>query len=73
MDAVATPFVQGRLWNTELSVVVETECAHCSKKIHLEMDKDLNCKARETDADPIGFLPIVNFKKLKEPSIIDVF
>lgn len=54
-------------------MLVETECAHCQKPLHLEMDHELNIRVREEGATPMVFMPIVDFSKLEAPSIIDDF
>ena len=73
MDAIATPFVQGQLLNKRLTFAIETECAHCTRPIHIEMDSDLNYSVAEKDADPLLLAPMVDFGKLQDPSIIDAF
>jgi hypothetical protein len=65
--------VQGQLRQEKLSFLIETECAHCGKPIHIQIDSDLNYKVREVDASPLVFVPNVNFTTLKDPSIIDGF
>jgi hypothetical protein len=65
--------VQGQLRREKLSFLIETECAHCGKPIHIEMDSDLNYKVLEPDVDPLIFAPNVDFSRLKVPSIIDGF
>lgn len=67
------PFVQGRLRRESLSVAVGTECAHCAQSIHFEIDSELKYRVEEKEADPLVFVPTVNFRELTEPSIIDVF
>jgi len=67
------PFVQGQLRGEPLEVVVRTECAHCSQPMHLEIDSELNYRVREQGADPMVFVPDVDFRKLAEPSITDAF
>jgi hypothetical protein len=66
------PFVQGHLRNEPLSITVETECAHCSEPIQLRIDSELDCRVRG-DADPLAFVPMVDFARLEDPSIIDGF
>ena len=56
-----------------MSVVIETECAHCSEPMHIELDSELVYKVREEGADPVVFIPKVDFKALEDPSIIDSF
>ena len=65
--------MQGQLRHEKLSFLIETECAHCGKPIHIEIDSDLNYSVLETDADPLVFVPSVDFSRLKDPSIIDGF
>ncbi|MCP4579797.1 MAG: hypothetical protein GY846_26295 [Deltaproteobacteria bacterium] len=65
--------MQGRLRKESLSVVVKTECAHCSQPLTLEIDSELNCKVGEGGVDPLVFVPNVNIKALEDPSIIEAF
>ena len=67
------PFVQGRLRREPLSFSVRTECAHCAQPMHFEIDSELTYRVEEKEADPLVFVPTVNFGKLTEPSIVDVF
>jgi hypothetical protein len=67
------PFVQGRLRDEYLSVAIETECSHCHRPLHLEVDSDLECRVLEEGADPLVFVPLVDFAKLEDSSIIDAF
>ena len=73
IDTVATPFVQGRLRGKPLSIVAKTECAHCGQSLHIEIDSEMRCRVEEQGADPWIFVPDVDFSKLTEPSITDVF
>lgn len=66
------PFVQGHLRNESVVVTIRTECAHCSLSMRIEVDSELRYRVAE-GADPLIFFPLVDFKKLKEPSIIDAF
>ena len=65
--------MQGHLRDESLTFVVETECAHCKQPLHLEMDGDLNYRVVEDAAEPLVFVPMVDFDKLEDPSIIDAF
>lgn len=56
-----------------MSVAIGTECAHCSEPMHIELDSQLEYNVREEGADPVVFVPQVDFKKLEDPSIIDSF
>ena len=66
------PFVQGHLRNESLAVTIKTECDHCSRAIRIEIDTELNYRVLEGE-EPLIFVPLVDFQKLKDPSIIDAF
>jgi hypothetical protein len=65
--------VQGQLRKEPLSFTIDTECAHCGKEIRIEMDSKMNFSIADPDARPLVFVPMVDFGKLKDPSIIDAF
>ena len=67
------PFVQGQLRNEPLTFTIQSECAHCGKEMHIEIDSDLNYSVSEPDAVPLVFVPQVDFSTLEDPSIIDAF
>ncbi len=66
------PFVQGHLRNESLAITIDTECAHCSRPIQIEMDSELNCRVVQ-ETEPLVFVPLVDFEELEDPSIIDAF
>ena len=65
--------MQGQLTGKPQEVVVRTECVHCSQPMHIEIDSGMNYRVREQGADPMVFVPDVDFRKLAEPSITDAF
>jgi hypothetical protein len=65
--------VQGQLRREHLTVRIETECGHCHEPLHLEVDSELNYHVQEAHATPLVFVPMVDMKKLDDPSIIDAF
>jgi hypothetical protein len=65
--------VQGQLRQETLSFVIETECGHCHQPLHIEITSDLNYRVMEAEAEPLVYVPLVDFEKLKESSIIDRF
>ena len=67
------PFVQGRLRSEALSVEIASECAHCRRPLHLEIDSEARVRVVEAGAEPWICIPIVNFKKLLAPNILDDF
>jgi hypothetical protein len=66
------PFVQGYLRQEALAVTFRTDCAHCVRPLRIKVDSELKCVVEE-GADPLVFIPAVNFEKLKAPNIIDDF
>ncbi len=66
------PFVQGHLRNESVSVSFCTECAHCSQPMGIEIDSGLGYRVADGD-NPLVFVPLVDFEKLKDPSIIHAF
>ena len=65
--------MQGQLRAEPLSCVIETACAHCGQPLHLEVDVNLKYRVAEDNAEPLVFVPMVDFDKLDDPSIIDAF
>ena len=65
--------MQGYLRGEALSVLLKTECAHCKRPIRLRMDSDLGYAVLSEGAAPIVFVPMVDFSRLDDPSIIDAF
>ncbi len=66
------PFVQGHLRNQSLTVTFRTECGHCARPLGIAVDSELGYRV-EQGAEPLILLPLVDFKKIKDPHIIDVF
>ena len=52
---------------------VSTECGHCGAPLHLEIDSELNYQVGEQEAQPLIYVPFVDFQKIDDPSIIDQF
>lgn len=65
--------MQGQLRREKLTIHIDTECGHCHTPLHLEVDSDLNYHVAEPEAAPLLFVPLMNLRKLKDPSIIDKF
>jgi hypothetical protein len=62
--------VQGRLRNEQLSVKIDSECAHCGQPLHLTLNSELEWSLQEHDADLLVFEPDVDFGHLTAPNII---
>lgn len=65
--------MQGRLRHTDLSISGRTVCAQSGREIHLTIDSDLSITVHDSGADPLIFVPLVDFARLEDPSIIDAF
>jgi hypothetical protein len=65
--------VQGQLRKEVLSFTIESECGHCGKLSHIEINSQLNYSVQENDVEPLIFVPMVDFDKLEDPNIIDAF
>ncbi len=70
---MASPFVQGQLRNEPITCSIHTECAHCGRPLQLEVNSDLTYRLETEGAAPLLFVPVVDFSRLKGPSIIDDF
>lgn len=67
------PFVQGQLRKEAMTFTIHSECAHCGREIRIRIDSELNYSLETPDANPIVFVPMVDFARLEDPSIIDAF
>lgn len=56
-----------------MTVAFATECAHCARSLRIEVDSELRCRVADEAAEPLAFVPLVNFAKLKAANIIDDF
>lgn len=65
--------MQGQLRNENLQARIDTQCTHCGQPIQFELDSQLNIHVLTPGADPLGFIPMVDFARLEDPSIIDAF
>ena len=65
--------MQGRLKNETLSVAIRTECACCGRAMDLEIDSDLSHRVLSDGASPMLTVPMIDFRRLEAPNIIDDF
>jgi hypothetical protein len=70
---MAAPFVQGRLTKKQLSIEIETECAHCERRIRLVVGSNLKFQIDARSAKPLLFEPEVNWSQFTEPNIIHAY
>lgn len=68
---MATPFVQGRLRDSLLTVRIDTECAHCRQEIHIDLDSAGVWRVEPPEANPLVFEPRLDWKNFTKPNIID--
>jgi len=50
-----------------------TECAHCHTALGLAISSDLTIDVLTRGADPIVFLPEVDWNRFNEPNILDAY
>ncbi len=70
---MATPFVQGRLLDRDLSCTVETKCAISGRPIVFELDSDLRFTVLPPGEKPVFFIPMIDLPNLDSPCIVDDF
>ena len=54
-----------------MRATVRTECACCAQPIELQVDDQLRCRVISEGASPLVVMPLVDLRRLKDPSIID--
>ena len=65
--------MQGRLRKEYVSVIVNTECAHCAQPLEIVIDSEPQFSVKEEGCEPIVFIPDVDLFKLEDESIINAF
>jgi hypothetical protein len=70
---MATPFVQGKLLDKDLSCTVKTECAVSGRSIVIELESDLSYRVRPPAERPVFFIPMIDLPNLDAPCIVDDF
>ena len=70
---MATPFVQGHLLDTDLSCIIETECAVSRRPIVFELDNELRYRVVPPTDEPMFFIPMIDLPNLDAPCIVDDF
>jgi hypothetical protein len=65
--------VQGFYRDDLETVIIEGECARCSKPFTITFDRDMNYRVEPADADLQVFIPLIDVKTLEAPNIIDDF
>ena len=57
----------------ELTVAIDTACAHCSRPLRIEVTSSLRYRVTTPEAAPVISVPLMNFRHLEDPSIIHAF
>lgn len=65
--------MQGRLRREALAFEISTVCACCATPIRFTMQHDLAYTLADAASSPMFFVPMVDFTRLKAPSIVDDF
>ncbi len=65
--------MQGRLRQEPVSVEITTRCSHCEQALHLTIDSEMRISVREPQAQPLAFMPDVDWETFKEPNIIHAY
>ncbi len=67
---MAAPFVQGRLEERPVSVVVETACAQSGRPLVFELDSSMAWRAMGEAERPVVFEPLVDWSTFDDPTIL---
>lgn len=65
--------MQGRLLEQDLSVTIDTACAHCGRSLRLTVDSDLGYEIHSDGAQPLVFEPHVDWSTITAPNIIGFY
>jgi len=65
--------VQGRLRQEHLTATIETVCAHSGRPMRITLDSDVKLSADDQGAQPLVFMPQVDWAHFPEPNIIDAY
>ncbi|UCG24516.1 MAG: hypothetical protein JSW55_00485 [Chloroflexota bacterium] len=66
--------MQGRIREGEgLAFDIQTECGHCGRALGLEVDAAMDFKQDESGAEPLVFMPDVDWDHFEEPNIIHAY
>ena len=65
--------MQGRLREEQLLVTIETVCGHCGRSMRITVGSDMEFSVHDQDANPLVFMPHVDWRTFTEPNIIDAY
>jgi hypothetical protein len=61
------------LTGRDLNATIDSECAHCARSMQIELTSALAYRVVTVGAEPMISLPLIDLKRLKDPSIIHAF
>ena len=67
---MATPFVQGRLRKTPLTVTIDSRCALCQTHLCIDVSDRMECRVRAGTDTILVFEPSVDWTTFKAPTIV---
>jgi hypothetical protein len=65
--------VQGQLRQEYLSIEVETSCKHCDRDLRFTIDSHMEISVHEVEANPLVFMPEVDWAHFSGRNIIDSY
>ena len=70
-DAFAAAFVLGRVLGQSLRVDIRSMCGHSGRPLRLAVASDLTWRVITKGAQPLLFVPSVNWEGFRGPNIIN--
>jgi hypothetical protein len=70
-DAFAAAFVLGRLLHRQLSVEIRSICGQSDRPLGFTIESNLSWRVHREDAQPLLFVPSVDWEGFSAPNIID--
>jgi hypothetical protein len=63
--------VQGRLRQEYLEVTINTYCAHCHQELKITISSSMEILNKTSEAEPLVFMPEVDWSTFSAPNIIN--
>lgn len=73
IDAIAIPFVQGKLRKENLDFTIRSTCSQSQRPITIVINSNLDVLKIEEGANPYIFVPMIDSETIEEASIIEIF
>jgi hypothetical protein len=65
--------VQGKIRGEFISVTIESNCAHCNRKVKITADSNLQYKIHNGNSELRAFLPYLDWSKFVNIAITDFY